>query len=87
MDMYNNLTSPAAEAQPDINSDPHQHIAHCFRYLRQSLMCCGDTALEGQRPNSNVSGTDGTGAMHVCKDYEAIQAWADNNRLIDKKHT
>ncbi|KAL7809298.1 hypothetical protein V8C26DRAFT_412231 [Trichoderma gracile] len=88
MDMYNNLTSPALKAQANLNisEDSHGHINHCFRYLRQSLVCCGDTALEGQIPNSNISGTDGTGAVHVCKDFEAIRSWAEENRLDDRKH-
>ncbi|KAL6851800.1 hypothetical protein J3F83DRAFT_757708 [Trichoderma novae-zelandiae] len=91
MDMYNNLTSPAQpaptqQASFNISADSHGHINHCFRYLRQSLVCCGDTALEGQIPNSHINGTDGTGAVHVCKDFEAIRSWADENRLDDRKH-
>ena len=94
MDMYNNLTSPAQQTQTgsaqqatlNISSDSHGHINHCFRYLRQSLLCCGDTALEGQIPNSNISGTDGTGAVHMCKDFEAIRSWAEEKRLDDRKH-
>ncbi|KAL7929242.1 hypothetical protein V8C35DRAFT_315892 [Trichoderma chlorosporum] len=73
MDMYNNLTIASSTMDMDsshytalnMTADSHGHIQHCFRYLRQSLMCCGDTALEGQIPNSNISGTDGTGAVHV----------------------
>ncbi|KAH6623943.1 hypothetical protein F5144DRAFT_584826 [Chaetomium tenue] len=64
----------------------HNHVDHCFRYLRQSLLCCGDTALEGQDPNTDALGTDGTGAVHVCKDFDAIRSWADGNRLVDSKH-
>ncbi|KAK0708467.1 hypothetical protein B0H67DRAFT_648527 [Lasiosphaeris hirsuta] len=65
-------------------SGPHGHIDHCFRYLRQSLLCCGDTALEGQDPNSDDPATDGTGAIHLCKDYEGIKRWAEERRLVDK---
>ncbi|KAH6855449.1 hypothetical protein B0I37DRAFT_56413 [Chaetomium sp. MPI-CAGE-AT-0009] len=68
------------------NTHRHNHVDHCFRYLRQSLLCCGDTALEGQDPNANTLGTDGTGAVHVCKDYDAIRSWADGHRLVDSKH-
>lgn len=68
------------------NTHKHNHVDHCFRYLRQSLVCCGDTALEGQDPNTNTLGTDGTGAVHVCKDFDAISSWADGNRLVDSKH-
>lgn len=49
---------------------PHMiplHILHCFDYLRMSLMCCGDTALEGQ--DVNPRGTFGLGTTHVCKDW------------------
>jgi len=94
MDAYNDLTNPASELRGDsahhghshLDSDSHNHIDHCFRYLRQSLVCCGDTALEGQNPSSNISSTDGTGAVHMCKDFEAIRLWADDNRLTDTKH-
>ncbi|KAK3349071.1 hypothetical protein B0T25DRAFT_547130 [Lasiosphaeria hispida] len=64
---------------------PHGHIDHCFRYLRQSLLCCGDTALEGQDPSSDDPATDGTGAIHLCKDYEGIKRWAEERRLVDNQ--
>ncbi|RAQ69252.1 hypothetical protein AFCA_008559 [Aspergillus flavus] len=64
----------------------HDHVDHCFQYLRQSLLCCGDTALEGQDPRTDNPGTDGTGAVHICKDFEGILAWADSRRLVDAKH-
>ncbi|KAL6692362.1 hypothetical protein J3F84DRAFT_383795 [Trichoderma pleuroticola] len=94
MDMYNNLTIPGSAMNTDathnaglnISDDANGHVQHCFRYLRQSLMCCGDTTLEGKIPNSNINGTDGTGAVHICKDYEAIREWAEETRLTDLKH-
>lgn len=64
----------------------HDHVDHCFQYLRQSLLCCGDTALEGQDPRTDKPGTDGTGAVHVCKEFDGIMAWADSRRLVDAKH-
>lgn len=73
-------------AESDGNTHRHNHVDHCFRYLRQSLLCCGDTALEGQDPNTDTLGTDGTGAVHVCKDFDAIRSWADGNRLVNSKH-
>lgn len=95
MDRYNDLTGGPSVAQDDHNhhgnhrrqgSHSHNHVDHCFRYLRQSLLCCGDTALEGQDPNTNTTATDGTGAVHMCKDFEAIRLWAEDNRLVDVKH-
>ncbi|RAL11738.1 uncharacterized protein BO97DRAFT_453893 [Aspergillus homomorphus CBS 101889] len=64
---------------------PHGHVNHCFQYLRESLLCCGDTALEGQGQRKQP-GTDGTGAVHECKDFDAIMAWADERRIMDGKH-
>jgi hypothetical protein len=95
MDVYNDLSIPSghrrrepSQHDHDHKENPHRHnhVDHCFRYLRQSLLCCGDTALEGQNPNTNTLGTDGTGAVHVCKDYGAIRSWAEGNRLVDSKH-
>jgi len=37
-----------------------RHAEHCFAYLRQGIMCAGDTALEG--PDGDGEGTwDGSG--------------------------
>ncbi|KAL6792727.1 hypothetical protein J3E68DRAFT_407249 [Trichoderma sp. SZMC 28012] len=94
MDMFNNLTTPGSVTNMDathnigmnISADEKGHIQHCFRYLRQSILCCGDTTLEGGIPGSHSNGTDGTGAVHVCKDLEAIKEWAEERRLSDTKH-
>lgn len=64
------------------------HVGHCFDYLRQSLMCCGDVALEGQQTtfpgNPELTGSDGWDAKHVCKDYgemyEHLKTSAVNQR-------
>ncbi|KAK4140240.1 uncharacterized protein C8A04DRAFT_15127 [Dichotomopilus funicola] len=46
------------------------HLNHCFDYLRQSIMCCGDMALEGQQTSfpAGFVGSDGWDAIHMCKD-------------------
>ncbi|KAM3418124.1 hypothetical protein BST61_g6329 [Cercospora zeina] len=51
-----------------------KHVYHCFDYLRQALMCAGDTALEKFDPGSNV--TFGWGVSHVCKDWDALMDMA-----------
>ncbi|KAL2166623.1 hypothetical protein VTG60DRAFT_2442 [Thermothelomyces hinnuleus] len=61
--------------------DLKRHMDHCFRYLRQTIVCCGDTALEGQNPKAKIPDTDGTGATHLCKDFEKLKAWAEERRL------
>ncbi|KAF1986999.1 hypothetical protein K402DRAFT_453877 [Aulographum hederae CBS 113979] len=51
---------------PEKNEDMKRHVTHCFDYLRQSVLCAGDSALEGV--SKTVRGmADGWGVMHVCK--------------------
>ena len=61
-------------------SDALKHVGHCFDYLRTSLMCCGDTALEGQAEGLDEPGTLGVGSFHMCKNYESIRSWAEMSR-------
>ncbi|KXT00759.1 hypothetical protein AC578_2986 [Pseudocercospora eumusae] len=62
------------------------HIMHCFDYLRQAIMCCGDTALEGadeysiaEGRDKVVIGTSGLGTTHQCKDWDAIKDYAESH--------
>ncbi|TKX23757.1 oxidase [Elsinoe australis] len=50
------------------------HSAHCFDYLRQSIMCAGDTTLEGK-----TEAGPGWGTPHECVDYDALLDWANKN--------
>lgn len=63
------------------------HAGHCFEYLRQSILCCGDTALEGKQttfpPGLDV-GSDGWDAKHVCRDYGQIRRHLEKHRVDDK---
>ncbi|KAK3935492.1 hypothetical protein QBC46DRAFT_271600 [Diplogelasinospora grovesii] len=87
MTMYNQLAdgTPSEGHDHSAPGQGHGHIDHCFCYLRQSILCCGDTALEGQDPNTDTPATDGTGAVHLCKNYDHIIAWAEDRRLTDNK--
>jgi len=63
------------------------HLAHCFDYLRQSIMCCGDVALEGEQTTfpPGMRGSDGWDAKHVCKDYGQVLAHLEAKRADDEK--
>ena len=50
------------------------HIAHCFDYIRQGILCAGDTTIEGQTEYG-----EGWGSNHQCKDIRAIQEWVDDH--------
>ncbi len=63
------------------------HSRHCFEYLRQSILCCGDTTLEGQQttfPDKDQAGSDGWDAKHICRDYSQIRSYLEDNRADDK---
>lgn len=57
------------------------HLMHCFDYLRQTIMCFGDTTLEWLPPPPNDTGSTGWGFEHTCRDYNAISEWVEDNRL------
>ncbi|KAI0890173.1 uncharacterized protein GGS22DRAFT_183520 [Annulohypoxylon maeteangense] len=50
------------------------HSAHCFDYIRQSIMCAADTNLEGE-----TEAGPGWGSPHECVDYDAVLAWANEH--------
>ncbi|SMR50990.1 unnamed protein product [Zymoseptoria tritici ST99CH_1E4] len=62
-----------------------EHLSHCWDYLRQTIMCAGDTTLEWLGPPPRDVGSTGWGYQHQCKDYAAIYGWAEKNRLTDTK--
>lgn len=71
-----------------VNEGALGHNDHCFNYLRNAVMCAADTTLEGQSQEpmfKDVAGTDGTGATHICRNYDEVYAWADKYRLTDEK--
>jgi len=61
------------------------HLYHCFDYLRQAIMCSGDTTLEKVVDFSGLKlpMTDGWGSQHECRDYDAIYAFAAEHRITN----
>lgn len=57
------------------------HVEHCFDYVQQSIMCSGDTTLEGLDPEvqPGTSPIQGSGALHQCKSWEGIKNWMHAN--------
>lgn len=66
----------------DVNTN---HLTHCWDYLRQAIMCHGDTTLEWLAAPPNDEGSTGWGYRHQCRDYNAIFDWAEQNRVTDKQ--
>lgn len=57
-----------------------QHTSHCVEYLRQAILCNADTSMEGE---TGVDGEVGWGQKHVCKDYDALMAFAEERSAWD----
>lgn len=75
-----------ARDEPADPEDLGFHVQHCFEYLRQSIMCSGDLALEGDQttfPDGSV-GSDGWDAKHVCRDWTQIKDYLEANRADDE---
>jgi hypothetical protein len=60
-----------------LTDDVAHHSAHCFDYLRQSILCAADTNLEGE-----TEGGPGWGSRHQCADYDAVLAWANEHSAM-----
>jgi hypothetical protein len=58
-----------------IKMDHAEHMNHCFDYLRQTIQCGGDMAMEWPRtePNGLRIAVDGWGIPHECKDW--VGSW------------
>jgi hypothetical protein len=67
--------------------DPAEHLSYCFDYLRQSLMCHGDTALEGTQTSlgADIDATDGWNVRHICKPWDRIYTWLDRRKIDDSE--
>ncbi|KAF9045153.1 hypothetical protein BJ165DRAFT_1389153 [Panaeolus papilionaceus] len=70
------------------NASRHEHdeahILHCLSYMRQMVLCAGDTTLEPAFIARNTDGRKttaayGSGVTHQCKDWVQIRDWAENN--------
>jgi hypothetical protein len=68
----------AATDQHDHNVE---HIQHCFEYLRHSIMCSADTAIEPWK--DEIHGVDGFGSEHQCRDFDLVYRWAEQFRSSD----
>lgn len=55
----------------------HQkHAEHCFDYLRQGIICAGDSTLEG--PDLGKSSLSGNGVVHRCRAWDesdGLESW------------
>ncbi|KAI0828644.1 hypothetical protein BC628DRAFT_1409196 [Trametes gibbosa] len=59
------------------------HVAHCLRYLRQTVLCRADTTLEPDEPGLRGGrwehAASGVGAVHRCRDWTVLRRWMDEH--------
>ena len=54
-----------------------EHVEHCLAYIKEGIMCAGDTTLEG--PDIGGKGSLlGWGIVHECR------AWGGEDGLVEK---
>lgn len=73
-------------ARDNVTSSAHDgaHALHCLSYMRQLVLCNADVALEPARLGRTASGqltqaAYGTDVEHVCRDWEQVRAFAEEN--------
>ncbi|KAJ7084134.1 hypothetical protein C8R44DRAFT_651621, partial [Mycena epipterygia] len=55
-----------------------QHARHCLNLLRQTVLCASDTTLDAL---DTEGGTDGLGSVHVCRDWQKVYDFVEDNQL------
>ncbi|KAF5857327.1 hypothetical protein ETB97_005942 [Aspergillus alliaceus] len=66
-----------------VNEDNRSdHMAHCFHYLRQGILCAADTTLESGGTSMDLANGDkvatGAGTVHTCRDWRQVHDWMES---------
>ncbi|KAJ7143528.1 hypothetical protein C8R43DRAFT_953969 [Mycena crocata] len=61
-----------------VQGDPGHHTRHCLNLLRQTVLCASDTTLD---PMNSPKGTDGLGIVHVCRDWQKVYDFVEENQM------
>ena len=60
----------------------HEHVTHCFDYLRQASMCSSDDTVE--RVDFERGGAIAWGTAHECKRFEELIEFANKWEVHQK---
>ncbi|KAF7346863.1 hypothetical protein MSAN_01825700 [Mycena sanguinolenta] len=64
--------------------DATAHILHCVDYVRQSLMCSGDTSMLVWQWHDAINKTTVEGnTAHTCRNFDNLLDWAKQRELPD----
>lgn len=82
------LVMKMREGLLEVDEDALEHNEHCVMYLRKVIVYTADTTLEGQSQDLHwidEPGTDGLGAIHVCRDIDELTARTTKRERDDAK--
>ncbi|KAE9961949.1 hypothetical protein BLS_007965 [Venturia inaequalis] len=79
----NNTEEQAAITEMFEKQNHASHLHHCFDYLRQTIACGGDMAMEWPRTEEDGRrfAVDGWGIPHECKNWDHIMEYMDNHHF------
>ncbi|KAF7344863.1 hypothetical protein MVEN_01648100 [Mycena venus] len=64
--------------------DATAHILHCVDFVRQSLMCSGDTSVLVWQWHDTLNKTTVEGnTVHTCRNFDKLLDWAKQRELPD----
>ncbi|KAL4954953.1 hypothetical protein BDW69DRAFT_183017 [Aspergillus filifer] len=69
------------EERFDFNRNRTVHVAHCFAYLAQTMVCSADSTLEPAVDSEH--GFLGSGFQRRCWGFEALKGIAQEKRVFD----
>ncbi|KAJ6566059.1 hypothetical protein B0H19DRAFT_1232449 [Mycena capillaripes] len=61
-----------------VHGGPDHHVRHCLNLLRQTVLCASDTTLDAMNLKH---GTDGLGVVHICRDWQSVYDFVEENQL------
>lgn len=59
---------------------PMLHLLHCFDFIKQAILCCGDCTREphlADRHGSHLQAGMGMDTLRVCKDFDKVLNYAN----------
>ena len=75
-------TSTSGELEDfDLGKERKPHMAHCFDYLRQGILCSADSSIEPAV--DSVNGFLGAGFPRLCKNFWQLKDWAEDHKVFD----
>lgn len=67
----------------DLGKERRPHVAHCFDYLRQGILCSADSTIEPAV--DTVNGFLGAGFPRTCRNFQGLKSWAEDHRAFDAR--